>query len=90
MTQLDLFDVPEPARKPARRLPVGVRYVRRDTKTAKRVLCADCTAAIHELGANVAPYPRSARWVRTVNGTDETQLCDPHKQARTEIEGRQR
>lgn len=81
MDQPGLFPIagpPSPRRRPA----AGITYTRAHYRT--RVLCADCTEAIHHLGAGVAPFPRAALWRRSRAGEPVVDLCTAHKDSRVE------
>lgn len=81
MDQPGLFPVagpPSPRKKPA----PGVTYTR--VRLKSRVLCADCTEAIHHLGQGVAPFPKAALWRRTKPGEAVLDLCTEHKDSRVE------
>jgi hypothetical protein len=70
--------MPEPPpRKPKAAQKPGVRV----TRTRGGRLCDQCCHDIHTLGAQVAPYPRPARW-RVVEGEVVERLCEAHKEER--------
>lgn len=84
MTQLALFDQPEPQRRRPTMAPgpTAPRYAKCNPK--QRTLCDDCIRDIHALGQGVAPLPRVVRWRRTDPDGTTTLLCETHKEARKE------
>lgn len=72
--------VPPPLRPSVPRKP-GVRA----TRIKALRLCEQCCRDIHILGADVASYPRPARW-RVVDAATEQRLCERHKVERCDGE----
>ena len=82
-----LFALPAGARtwtKPAR-LPAGIRYTRYRPRT--HTLCDDCVLCIHQLGVEVAAFPRTVRWKRTDESGRIVLVCEIHRAARIEAGG---
>jgi hypothetical protein len=77
---------PPPKRRPTAPVSTSVRYSR--IRPARRTLCDDCCADIHELGQALAPYPRRALWMRRTGGDRPARLCQSHKDKRCEDESR--
>jgi hypothetical protein len=86
--QPTLPGMPSPPRQPFRRPPPAstVRYSRITSKRY-RDLCADCTADIHRLGQEFAPYPKRATWRRSDND-GAVLLCQQHRDERITHEAR--
>jgi hypothetical protein len=74
--------MPTPPRRPFQRPPTstGVRYSKITSKRY-RDLCGDCTADIHKLGQEFAPYPKKAVWRRS-DRDGAVLLCQAHKDER--------
>jgi hypothetical protein len=81
VTEDPLPDMPVPDSPAGTSPPAGVRAARYHPRS--RQLCSDCTAAIHCLGVEVAPFPRPVRW-RVSKGSLSLQLCEAHKTERLE------
>ncbi len=61
---------------PKRVAPAGRKVTA--TRTRARQLCNPCCLAIHTLGVEQAPYPRTARWRVTLDGVS-VPMCESHK-----------
>lgn len=67
--------MPEPPAPLRRAAPSGKATA---TRIRKRTLCNRCCLLIHQLGVEMAPYPRTARWRVTTDGLS-VPMCESHK-----------